>query len=432
MSKLNIKLTQSQAEFFHATDPYLLFCAGYGSGKSYLMGLMAVMDAMHSASCIIGLYEPDYHLIRTVAVPNVEHWLSEMGITYKHNKNEHVIYTSSPGIGDFMFKSMDNPDILVGYETYRSHLDELDTLPEEKANQAWSRILGRNRQFPKDVAEENMVWSEQQERMEVINKMRAYSTPEGFKFCYRRWGAKDLPGHRIIKGKTLENPGLTAAYLEDMKAQYTEEQLRAYMFGEFVNMTSGTVYYAYNRKLHESNEKIKDGEPLYIGCDFNVNNMAATIYVKRNGGLEWHAVGELHGVRDTPDLIDIIRDRYQGHTIIMYPDSTGRSRKTTNASISDISLLRQAGFIIRAKSQNPRVKDRISATNKAFEERRLLINSRLCPMVAQCFEQQAYAKNGEPDKNGGHDHQNDASTYPIVYELPVRKPAFNLDFSFAF
>jgi hypothetical protein len=39
-------------------------------------------------------------------------------------------------------------------------------------------------------------------------------------------------------------------------------------------------------------------------------------------------------------------------------------------------------------------------------------------------------KNGEPDKKSGNDHQNDATTYPIAYEMPIVKPVANVKFAF--
>jgi hypothetical protein len=50
--------------------------------------------------------------------------------------------------------------------------------------------------------------------------------------------------------------------------------------------------------------------------------------------------------------------------------------------------------------------------------------------VASCLEQQVY-RNGEPDKTSGVDHQNDATTYPIAYEMPILRPVANVDFNFA-
>lgn len=432
MTVKKIALTASQAQFVALESPFSLFCGGYGSGKSYTMGFCSVMDAHHSANAVISLYEPDYSLIKTVAYPNVEHFLNEFGIRYKLNQQDHAIYTSNPGVGDFVFKSMDNPETLVGYESYSSHLDELDTLTEEKARRAWQKIMGRNRQNPKGVDERYKKWSDQNKRFECVNRIRAYTTPEGFKFCYKMWGQNKNPDFQMVKGKTEDNPTLSEAYLRQLRESYPSNLIEAYLNGEFVNLTSGSVYHCYDRKLHNSLEEIHHGETLYIGCDFNVGKTSATVYVRRNGGQDWHAVDEMTGMLDTPEMIRVIQARYQskGHSIIMYPDSTGAGRHNTNANTSSIAMLAAAGFQIRAKAKNPLVVDRINATNKMFSDNRLFVNSIKCPEVARCFEQQAYNKNGEPDKESGTDHQNDASTYPIAFECAIRKPLFKVDYSF--
>ena len=206
--------------------------------------------------------------------------------------------------------------------------------------------------------------------------------------------------------------------------------LAAYLNGEFVNLTSGTVYLNYDRHGCASDETIRQGEPLYVGCDFNVTKQAATVYVQRDGGAVWHAVDELKNMYDTPEMIRIMQDRYDGHEIYIYPDASGSSRKSVDASTSDIALLEQAGFRVRAKKKNPAIKDRVLAMNAALETGKVKINWELCPTVAECLEQQIYNKNGEPDKTQDVDHQNDATTYPIVFEMPVVKPVANVDFKF--
>ena len=95
--------------------------------------------------------------------------------------------------------------------------------------------------------------------------------------------------------------------------------------------------------------------------------------------------------------------------------------------MSDIALLKQAGFVIKAKLKNPRVKDRINAVNKCFQDMKLWINVKEAPVAASCLEQQIYDANGEPDKKSGQDHQNDATGYPISYEFPIIRPTFSVD-----
>jgi hypothetical protein len=435
---LNISLTKSQADFLQLDCYFPAFIAGLGSGKSHTMGLCANLDAQKGAECLVGVYEPTYDLTRTVAIPAVKMWLDEFGTRYKENKNEHVIYTSTSGVGDFMFKSLDNLNLLVGYETFSAHVDELDKLDMDRAREAWGAILSRNRLNPVNLPRQYQEWSDKNQRWEAINKVSAYSSPEGFKFCYEMWGRnKDSngnwinPAYQYVQGCTRDNPALTEAYIRERTKTMSDEQVRAYINGEFVNLSAGTVYSSYNRKVHRSTEDIIDKEPLYIGIDFNVENMSACVFVRRNGGKEWHCVRELSGLKNTFALIEAIKYNWQskGHKIIVYPDASGKNERD-NATMSSIALLSQAGFEVRARGKNIFVADRVESVQKGFREMRIFIRDDICSETARCIEQQAYGKDGKPDKKSGLDHLPDAFGYAISYEMPVRSSLIPVDFSF--
>jgi len=156
--------------------------------------------------------------------------------------------------------------------------------------------------------------------------------------------------------------------------------------------------------------------------------MCSCIFVKRQNG--WHCVKELTGIYDTPALIETVKELFKEHHITIYPDASGKSRKSVNASTSDIALLSSAGFTVKTKESNPAVKDRVLSVNACFDKQNVYVNDVACPETARCLEQQSYDKNGEPDKSQGHDHQNDAFGYPLAFEFPVRKPLPNINFSF--
>jgi uncharacterized iron-regulated protein len=87
-------------------------------------------------------------------------------------------------------------------------------------------------------------------------------------------------------------------------------------------------------------------------------------------------------------------------------------------------MLRSAGFQVLANSINPRVRDRVAAMNAMIHNqgvRRLFVNSNDCPSLAEALEQQAWDKNGEPDKTSGHDHVNDAIGYLVAYRFSVAR-----------
>ena len=388
------------------------FVAGFGAGKTEAAILRSITGLLRNPGKNRGFYEPTYDLIRMIAWPRFEQILTQLDIPYKLQKTP-LNQIDVEGFGTIMFRSMENPQRIVGYEHADADIDELDTLKRDDAAYVWRQVMARNRQ-----------------RKDGPNTIGVTTTPEGFKFVYEQWRKEAKPGYTIIQAPTRSNPHLPEGYIESLQNAYPEHLLDAYLEGRFVNLTSGTVYTSYNRHAHGSDEEIRQGEPLFIGCDFNVTKQAATVYVQRDGGRTWHVVDELVNMYDTPEMIRILHSRYDGHQVYIYPDASGKSRKTVDASKSDIALLEQAGFFVRVNKRNPMVRDRILAMNAALEAGRVKVNAAKCPVTAECLEQQVY-KNGEPDKSNGRDHQNDATTYPIAYEMPVVKPVASVPFKFA-
>ena len=409
--KISVTMTEPQARFFNKTCKYPAFVGGFGSGKTETMLNCAFRDARQSAKSLIALYEPTYDLIRLILAPRMDEKLVDFGIRHRYNKTENIIYTSSPGIGDFVMRTLDNPTRIVGYESYRAHVDEIDTLKEAHAQAVWEKIIARNRQTldGSDIA---------------LNRVSAYTTPEGFRFVYKMWQRNPSPGYEMVKAATASNPFLPADYVESLRNTYDEHLINAYLEGEFVNLTSGTVYHAFDRTLNGSHEVVMPGETLYIGMDFNVGKMAAIVHVKR--GNTPHAVDEITDGYDTPEVIKTIQERFAGHQIYVYPDASGKNRKSNSASLTDIQQLKDAGFIIRVDPSNPPVKDRVNSMNSMFcnahGERRYFVNVQRCPVYTECLEQQVWAPSGEPDKSAGKDHCNDAGGYFIVKDYPLIRP----------
>ena len=413
--------TKPQFDFIMSEAAYPAMVAGFGAGKSEALINRCIRQKLMYPNNNVAFYEPTYDLVRMIAWPRFEAKLEELGIPFRLIKSPHNVIEVI-GYGTIIFRSMDTPQRIVGYEVADSFIDELDTLKKDDAAYCWRQIIARNRQ-KKPVLD-----GETEPRQ---NTIAVATTPEGFRFVYQAWAKDKAPGYELIKAPTESNPYLPDGYVQSLKDIYPEHLLAAYLNGEFVNLSSGTVYRSYNREVHRSQETVKIGEPLFIGMDFNVTKQAATVWVKRDGGKQWHAVDELVDMYDTPEAIKLIKERYQGHDVYVYPDASGGSRKSVDASISDIALLEQARFKIRANKSNPAVKDRIAATNGAFERGILYVNDYRCPTVAACLEQQVYDNNGAPDKKAGNDHQNDASTYPIAFEFPLRKPSTVLKVTFA-
>lgn len=409
----DIAPTIPQFEYMMSKAQFPALVSGFGAGKTEAAINRCIIGKLQSPEVNRGFYAPTYDLIRMIAFPRFEEVLEQLGIPYRLYKSP-LNYIEIPGSGRIYFRSMDTPARIIGYEHGDADVDELDTMKTDDAAYAWRQIVARNRQKKTDGTH---------------NTIGVTTTPEGFKFVYNTWKNDPRPGYEIIQAATMSNPHLPSGYVQTLRDIYPANLLNAYLDGQFVNLQSGTVFNSYERIRCRSDERIEENELLCIGMDFNVTNMSAVVYVIR--GDAWHAVDELKGIYDTPAMVTAIKEKYPGHAIRVYPDASGASRKTINASTSDIALLEQAAFSVYANKTNPFIKDRVMATNAAFDHGRLFINDLQCPEYARCMEQLAYDDNGLPDKKSNLDHLPDAGTYPIAYEMPVVKPVADLRVRFA-
>lgn len=408
-----LQLSAPQAIYLDGLNTkYRSFVGGFGSGKTFVGCLDLLQFAGQYPGYIQAYYGPTYPLIKDVFYPTLEEAAELLGFQVEIQVGNHEVdlYRGGYWYGKIICRSMGHPGSIVGYKVVRSLVDELDTVEARKAKTVWRKIIARQRMKIDGV----------------INDIGVTTTPEGFGTVYSLFADNPLPSYSMVQASTYENEQhLPDDYIPSMLESYPAELVAAYCNGQFVNLTSGSVYKSYNRVLNNCNTEIEPGEPLYIGMDFNVQHMAGIVHVKRNG--DPHAVAEFIDLYDTPDMITAIQNAYPDHDIYVYPDASGKGRHTIDALKNDLALLEAAGFTLCVDKSNPRVKARVTAMNTAFcnamGERRYKVNAKACPKYAQTLEQQVWADNGEPDKTQGHDHPNDAGGYFIAQDYPVIRPS---------
>jgi hypothetical protein len=405
------RATREQVAFINSTAPFPAFVGGFGSGKTEALIKRCIKGKLKYPSLNRAYYLPTYDLVKQIGFPRFEEALTDLGLQYKLNiSDKHITVWHKGQSGRIIFRTLDKPERIIGYEVADSDVDELDTLPTAKAEDAWNKIIARNRQKKPDGTQ---------------NTVGVGTTPEGFRFVYKKWEKERTESYALIHATTQSNQrNLPDDYIEKLEETYTSQLLDAYLKGKFVNLTSGTVYPSFNRKLNHTDEVDTDGEHLHIGMDFNVYKMSAIVHVER-AGLPI-AVNELTGIRDTPAMITALKERYPGRKITVYPDASGVAAKTTNASTSDIALLK-AAFDVCAPYKNPLVRNRVMAMNAMFlnaaGDRRYKVNTTECPEYTASLEQQVYGKDGSPDKQNDHDHTPDAGGYYINFKYPVQQRA---------
>ena len=404
---MDIKLTNPQRDFFMSTAKNTAVVAGFGSGKTQVATSRMIATMISYPSINMAYLAPTYPLIRDIFYPKITEMLPQIGLGYKINKVENVVYIK--GLGKIYCRTMDNPDTIVGWEVGDVFMDEFDVLKKEKAIQVFNKVSARMRQkFPNKP-----------------NQLYISTTPEGFRATYELFQRDKLEDSALVQMSTYSNPYLPADYITTLESQYPKQLIKAYLNGEFVNLTSGTIYYAFDRYKHDRVMEIDEREPIHIGMDFNVYKMAAIPHVIRDD--KAYAIGEYVDLKDTPDVIESVKEDFPDRRIFAYPDASGSGTSSKSATVSDIALLRKAGFIIKARNSNPRIKNRIASVNNAFEKGNYFIDIKNCPRIAESLEQQVYDdKTGKPEKENELEHRNDALGYFIHYNWPINKPTYKV------
>jgi len=268
--------TPPQGKFWNAwftlTAWALAFVAGFGSGKSEIMHYIAVMTVVKFPWANVALYAPTYDLIKLNNQPRIAELLDHFGLSWTFNKQDFIFYIK--GHGKIICRSMDNPARIIAYEVFASFVDELDTMPQSRAEEAWNKIISRNRQqpplgtvIPKDIMADfenesaplpaDTIYNG---TFTIPNKVGVFTTPEGYKFTYKKWEKEDNEGYLLVRAATESNPYLPKSYIANLRASYPPQLIEAYLNGEFVNLTGGACYHCFSRKDHhfEFNDAIND------------------------------------------------------------------------------------------------------------------------------------------------------------------------------
>jgi len=405
LERIKADLHPGQLAFVDDTATQIIgISAGYGAGKTRALCAKAVMLAAANQGFIGAVMEPTGPLIRDIWQNDFEQFLEAYEIPYTFRASplpEYMLHL--PG-GDtkILCRSFENWSRIIGLNLAWVLADEIDTVTPSIANKAFPKILGRLRSGN-------------------VRQFGAASTPEGFRWMWTTFGseqAKDRDDRKLIKMRSSDNPHLPPDFIERLEANYDPNLLKAYLEGEFVNLTTGVIYDRFDRTKHVvSSLPNTEREPLRIGVDFNVGNMSAIIGVKLGSSLL--VIDEISGAHDTDALAQQIKARYPDRRIYIYPDASGGNR-STNASQTDIQILESYGMSNQSPRANPPVRDRVAAVQALLENGKGQVRlqvSHTCKRLIECLELQCYTEKGDPDKDAGHDHMNDALGYLVWREF---------------
>ena len=403
-------LLPAQAEFVADNDHLILgFCGGFGSGKTRSLCAKAVVLAMDNPGTVGAVFEPTNILLRDVFCRSFDDYLEEYGIEYDFRVSpqpEYIIHTPR-GSTTILCRATETWNRIRGQNLSFILCDEIDTSPADVAQKASEMFLARLRGGKKP-------------------QLAVASTPEGYKWLFKTFVEDgDKPDRRLIKAKTTDNPHLPPGFIESLYSNYDSNLIASYIEGEFTNLENTTVYHPFDRDRHWTDAEIQDTDRVYIGIDFNVAACFCIVMIRR--GDEYHVVHE-HHPKDTPAVVALLRDTYPrqlaDENLVVIPDAASKQRTTTNASESDLSLLKKGGFVVKVQSANPQISDRVNTVNVLLLADRLKVHSR-CKYLIKSLEQQVFDKTGKPTKGiGGLTDISgpvDGLGYGLSYLAPLRR-----------
>ena len=413
---VTVPVLPAQKRFIRSTAKYPAISGGLGSGKTgaATLRLITLMLADPGINTLIGM--PTYDLLKLRAMPGVEADLMRMGLPFIVNKTDY--YISVLGYGRMYFRSYDRPERWVAFEVAHTILDELDTLPMDKAELVWRKANERTRQKCHSYNADGKA-------IPAENTIGNVTTPDQgiVGFTCKKWGGNENTtrdqGFELIFADTRENHYNPEGYYEQIMENYDPLLAEMYTQGKFVSLNENKVYHYFDRKKHHTNRVIEDSDKvLHVGIDFNVGGCCSNVFVIDEN--KPRAVDEFVS-HNTAEFILNLDTRYKGKKVIVYPDSSG-GNDSTNASASDISMINTGGYVTDCPNKNPYVRDRVNAMNAQIGHFKMMVNTDKCPQLTFSLESQGYDKNGAPEKFKTHpaiDDWLDNTGYFINRKWPI-------------
>ena len=396
-SKADISLTKAQSQVWHGKTRFKTLVTGRRFGKTFF----SLVWLLAHGSRKKGIYyyiAPSYVMAKSIA------WRMLKDIAAKRyvNKNESELYIELHNGAVIQLKGAENRDSLRGVSLAGAVLDEAAYMAEE----VWTEVI-------------RPATSDQNAPVLFI------STPAGWNWfktlCDYAQNGND-PNWEYWTFTTLDGGNVSQSEIEAARRELPEKVFKQEFLASFETLQN-RVYSNFDRTAHViSTASVNDADELLIGLDFNINPMSAVVGVKIAEQL--HIVDEIELPNsNTQELAQEIKRRYPKHQIRVYPDPSGKARKTSAGGATDFTILSQAGFRVIAPRKAPAIADRVNEVQAAFRAAdgtaRLFIHPR-CKSLIRSLDGQTY-RNNEPDKTSGLDHMNDALGYLIHSIYPIRQ-----------
>ena len=386
--KSEIELSGPQMQFLQSSNNFTLFCGGLGSGKTYAGAIWAIQMALNNPGVSGLITANSYSQLKKATLTTLFQLLDDLGIEFKYKVNDGVIEIFGSTIYAI---SMEKYDLLRGIEVGWAWSDECSFYKEEAFNVLIGRIRDKN----------------------APCQWKGTTTPNGYNWLYTKFVEAAIDSSQVITSKTTDNlENLSSSYVETLTNQYDSKLAMQELNGEFINLTSGKVYYAFDRKIHLRSTDERNNL-IYVGMDFNVDPLCGVFCVQRDNKI---FVTQEMFLRDsnTFKAAKEILTRYPYQAVKVVCDSTGDRRKSSSKD-TDHQILRNAYLDVQ-RFTNPDQKDRYNNLNRLMDHKLLFIDPACKNLIAD-LEKLTY---DNTDEMLGH--ITDALGYICWFLNPMQKP----------
>jgi len=394
-------LSQAQQTIVNSPARFRVVVAGRRFGKTHLAIRELARHARIPDQEVIYV-APTYKMAKNIVWRKLKNKLTDLNWVLKHNETELKLELKNGST--ISLKGADNYDSLRGTGNHFIVLDEFADIDPE----AWYETL---RPTLSDTGGSALF----------------IGTPKGIgNWSYQLYqNCIDNEDWQSFQFTTVEGGNVPESELEAAKRDLDQRTFRQEYLATFETF-SGRIYYSFDRahNVIEGGTEPQDLQTIYVGMDFNIDPMSAVIAIRNNNDL--CIIDEIRMYSsNTQETVEEIRSRYPKSKIWVYPDPAARQRKTSAGGSTDVTILQNAGFVVKCPNHHTPVRDRINAVNSRLCDstgQRHLFITKNCKYTIESLERQVYKEGStQPDKDGGYDHMNDALGYMIDYLFPVRR-----------
>ena len=395
-----MSLNPGQREVTSSGARFRVVIAGRRWGKTHL-AIRELAKACREPMKRAFYVAPTYRQAKQIVWDTLKWRLQDLGWARKINESDLTITLINGS--SISLRGADNPDSLRGVGLDFVVMDEFAMIDEK----AWSEVL-------------RPTLSDKQGSAMFI------STPMGqgnwAYDLYQRGQAQEEHNWESFQYTTLSGGNVPEDEIAQAMQDLDERTFRQEYLATF-ETAGNRIYYSFDRGTHVRANS-HDTEVLYTGWDFNIDPMSVIVAVRQKDHL--HVIDEIRMFSsNTQEAVEEIKGRYPKSRIWAFPDPASRQRKTSAGGTTDLTILQNAGFVVKCPASHTPVRDRINAVNSRLKSAKGDVNLTFAPGVKNTIEgleRQTYkAGTTTPDKDSGYDHMNDALGYMVDYLFPVRR-----------